>query len=156
MIIRPAIIPLDMFHILPGARAFAAALPDDAKEGTAAPGTEIFDNTIWKMAMVPGVVIQLALTDSGEQAFGGIGYMISPSFWNCSRIAIEELFWWVYPGAPRKTAWRLFDMAFKDAKDKGATFATFSLLDNSPAGVERMYRRYGLSPLPQKSFVGVI
>lgn len=142
--LRFALMPYDLAHILPGARAFArhAAAIGDVVE----PDSQGFTDTVVDMLNMPGVRVLLAFKDA-QQCVGGFGYFVAPYLWARHRLAVHELFWWVYPGAAFRTHERLVAAGLEDAAELGATIKTFGALYNSPPGVDRFYRRNGLKPL---------
>lgn len=149
-VLRKAIFPFDLPDVLEGAAAFARAL--DAPDIVADPGSQAFDAAVTRVLYLPGVSVILADLSPGDVA-GGIGFMISPYLWNPARLSIEEVFWWVRPGAPARVAMQLLRAMVAAGDAAGATIRSFSALHNSPPGVAKAYRHFGLRAI-QTTFLG--
>lgn len=155
--LRFGLMPVDLIHVLPGARAFARQAAAFG-EVTDDPESEAFRDTIRGLTAMPGVRILLSFDlreGRGGRCTGGYGYLVSPYLWKPSVLSSHELFWWVYPDAPFRTHERLIDAGLADAKAMGARIISFGALYSSPAGVDRFYRKRGLKPL-QTTYVGVM
>ena len=140
--IRPANLEADALSIIDGAHAFAEStefkelFPDDYDEFTAAIG---------RIMTLEGMEILLA--EHENRIVGGIGILYAPFLWNPKILVSDELFWWAYKHAPFRTGRRLAEEAMKRIEEKGA-IPMFRLLENSPKGAEKFYRRHlGLKPV---------
>lgn len=147
MIIRPAEYERDAAGIMAGVRDFigrmhtTAFLPASEAELAAA---------VHRVVTSPGVEVDVAEHHGG--IVGGLGMFVGPFLWNPARLVAEELFWWSAPGAPPTAALRLLRSAVDRARVRGA-IVSFKRLTSSPAGVERIYRRLGLTEI-ETTFAG--
>ena len=141
----------DFIFVLDGAKQFSRLVnrPDILPH----PDSDNFRKAVGDIFMNDFTTVILAMDDG--QLLGGIGLMVTPYLWDKSKIACEELFWWVKPGAPNTTALRLIKSAKKFAKSSDAEIMSFNSLVSSPEGVGRVYERMGTS-LVQHVYAGVI
>lgn len=142
---------LDLPAVLDGARAFAATVqaadvlpPLDSAE---------FDGAVTRLVTMRGVTVILAEQDG--EVVGGLGVLVSPYLWNPSKMSLEELFWWVRPGASPHAAGMLFRDARRRFKAAGGGIISFGKLVTSPDGVDRVYRKAGMRPI-QTVYIGVL
>jgi hypothetical protein len=68
---------------------------------------------------------------------------------------VDELFLLAARDAPFGTGHALFRCAMARAEERGARLRAFHALDNSPAGVARMYRNAGLRPV-DTVYMGIV
>jgi hypothetical protein len=140
MIIRAADLDCDMPALVKGAREFAErftpfmALPDD--DGMV--------EVIARLATINGV--EMLVNEHEGRVVGGAAMLYAPYLWNPSTTVAEELFWSTFQGAPMGTSSRLLDEIMMRAHEHGAVPMLKALVTSSP-GVERAYRRRGLSPV---------
>ena len=141
MIIRSANVESDALSIIDGARAFSEItefkelFPSD---------NNAFIAAIGRIMVLEGMEIILA--EHETRIVGGIGILLAPFLWNPEILAADELFWWAYKNAPFRTGACLIDEAMKRIDKKGA-IPMFRVLENSPKGVEKLYRRKGMKPI---------
>lgn len=137
MIVRTANFDTDALDIVNGARKFAQST---SLASWFRPGDE-FIQDISKVMVLENVEIMVAEFDG--KIVGGIGIAYVPFIWNQTILVGDELFWWVFPGAPFKTGSILFDRAMERIEEKGAR-PFFRSLDTSPERIEKFYARQGL------------
>jgi len=141
VIIRLANIEEDALAIFEGAKDFASRvsfqsyLPDNDAD---------FITTLHRLVIIPGVEILLA--EHETKVVGGIGMFYAPYLWNEKRLMAEELFWWTAKDAPYRTGKLLIDEAMKRLNERDA-IPIFRMLDTSPKGVEKVYRRLDMVPV---------
>jgi len=138
MIIREADLDIDALAITEGAHKFAKKM---------ALGHLVADDFMVpfsKIATLDGAKIIVA--EHKGNVVGGIGMYIAPYIWNNSLFVADELFWWVDEGAPFRTAKLLFDEAMKEADKKNA-IPMFKALQDSPDGVDKIYRKHNMKPI---------
>ena len=138
-VIRKANFDTDALSIVEGARDFAdrtgmkSLFPKDDKAFTAAIG---------RIMTLEGMEILVA--EHEKHIVGGIGILYAPFLWNPEILVGDELFWWTARDAPFRAGRHLIDEAMKHINEKGA-IPMFRSLATSPDGVEKLYRRIGLS-----------
>lgn len=142
---------LDLPAVIDGARMFAATV--NAADILPALDSPEFDAAVTRMVLLRGTSVILA--EQNGDVVGGLGVLIAPYLWNPGKLSLEELFWWVRPGASPYAGGLLFRDALRRAKRAGVTIVSFGKLDTSPEGVDRVYRKAGLRPI-QSTYVGVI
>lgn len=142
----------DYRAVFRGAMAFVRSM--QAKDIMPVPGSPDFDKALKTILALPGVSVLLAEDDSGE-VVGMLGSLVTPFIWDRSRLCCEELFWWVSPGAPNSAALKLMRQHRDDAKMAGAEVMIFHKLDESPDGVDRVYRKMGTRPV-QTTYMGTL
>jgi hypothetical protein len=140
--------------ILEGARAFALATPEHARALLAPIDSEAFAENLRGLLKLEAAGVSLALDDEGR-ALAGLGWFVGPYPLNPARLEWHELFWWAAPDAPTSAALAVLRHALIRGKAKGATIATAHALEDSPAGVARVYARLGLRPV-QRTFMGAL
>jgi hypothetical protein len=149
VVIRRADPEADFDRVLTGARAFAALV--NRPDVLPAPDSPALERAIRTLMGLPITAVLLAEVDG--RTVGGIGLLVTPSLWDATRIACEELFWWCANDAPPSAAMRLLRVAKEHGKAAGATLFTFHRLTTSPPGVDLAYRRMGTQPM-QVTYVG--
>lgn len=150
--------PLNPKHVADiqhGAACFAdhADRPDIMPDVHTKAGRANLDQAIEKLIAIPGVVIFLGYEDG--ECVGGTGALISPYIFDSSKISAEELFWWADDQASPRVAMALLRQLRDHIKRQSASFCIFHHLTNSPAAVQKIYKRMGLKPL-QSTYAGVI
>lgn len=94
---------------------------------------------------------------TGSPVHGMAGVLVYPAYFNTSRIAAQELFWWVDPDARRSGAGRALLGAIEAyARQAGAHTLTMICLDDVDGDrVAAFYRSEGYRPL-ERNFVKVL
>ena len=147
--IRPADLSKDALAIFDGAKDFISRmdyrdfLPETDEELMLAVG---------RVLNTPGV--ETLLAERGGRVVGGLGLIVSPHLWNPEILAMEELFFWTAPTAPKSAALRLLRAALSLAAERGVSVISFKALTTSPKGVGRAYERLGLRPV-ETSYMGL-
>lgn len=137
--IRPADLDTDALAIVEGAHDFVeraglhSIFPKSEQDFIAAVG---------RIVELPGM--QILVAEQDKRIVGGVGVLFAPSLWNPAVLAGEELFWWTAVRAPFRTAHRLFEAALNRIDEIGA-MPRFHSMQTSPSGVEKLYRRFGLT-----------
>jgi hypothetical protein len=144
----------DFPAILAGARAFAWATPAHARALLAPIDSEGFAENLRRFLGIEGAGVSLAVNAAGD-ALAGLGWFVGPYPLNPARREWHELFWWAAADAPTTAALGVLRHALIRGKAAGATIATAHMLEDSPAGVERVYQRLGLRPV-QRTFMGAL
>jgi hypothetical protein len=99
------------------------------------------------MVLLRNPDMSLLVADIDGYIAGGLGIYCAPWQWNLEILFCEEVFWWVRPDAPSRTAHKLFHAALAVVDEKrgeGVARVSFSCLETSPSGVARLYERNGL------------
>lgn len=89
------------------------------------------------------VTVCLVCEDEGRLT-GAVGFVITPTLWDRSKKIGEELFWFSRPGSNPRSAIPLLKAGVKMCKDQGADILNMTKMENSPKGVERVYKMLGL------------
>lgn len=142
---------LDRDLIVDGARIFAAET--DFLEILPPLHSPAFGAAVMRIIDLPQATVLLAEDDDGLA--GGIGLLVVPYLWNPDILAADELFWWCRPTAPPRTALHLLRAARAFAIAASAKVLTFGALSNSPPGVARAYRCFGMRPV-QTSYLAML
>lgn len=138
MIIREADLDKDALAIADGAEKFAK------KMGL---GNFVSDNFIDSLArMVTMSNIRIYIAEDNGSPVGGIGINYAPYMWNHNLLIADELFWWADENAPPRTGLMLFNKAIKEI-DKVGAIPVFRKLENSPKGVDKVYRKERMIPM---------
>jgi NAD-dependent oxidoreductase involved in siderophore biosynthesis len=150
--------PLNPKHVQDikhGAACFAdhADRPDIMPDVHTKKGRANLDQAIDRLINIDGVTIFLAIEDG--ICVGGAGVLITPYIFDYSRTAADELFWWADDQASPKVGMALLYQLRRHIKSQSASFCIFHHLTNSPAAVQKIYKRMGLKPL-QSTYAGVV
>lgn len=140
MIIRKANIEKDALSIIEGAKDFAKRMD----MGKLISGDEDFTDAVIKIVSSDGVEVFVAEHES--KVVGSLGIAYIPYLWNPSIIIAEELFWWSAEDSPMKTGYKLLCKAMEEIEENNA-IPVFTSLVTSHKGVEKMYLKFGLTPI---------
>ncbi len=140
VLIRLADFSRDALDIVNGAREFAESTV--LKEYF--PKGEKFVEVIGRILTLDQMEILVAEHD--QRVVGGIGIIYIPYVWNPELLVGEEIFWWASKKAPFRTGSLLINEAMKRIEERKA-MPMFGSLTTSPRHVEKIYRRYGMSPI---------
>lgn len=139
--IRDADLDLDAPMIMVGARDFASRVvfkslmpKDDAK----------FIEAVSRIVTLDG--FETLIAENGNTFVGMIGILYVPYQWNPEITVAEEIFWWTAKDAPYRTGHLLFKEAMRRIDARPAV-PVWRSLTTSPDGVERMYKKDGLSEI---------
>lgn len=94
---------------------------------------------------------------TGDPVHGMAGALVYPAYFNTSRVAAQELFWWVDPAARRSGAGRALLASIESyARENGAHTLTMICLDDLDGDrVAEFYRSEGYRPL-ERNFMKVL
>lgn len=145
---RLADFELDAFTIMRGARDCVKRHKEH--EGDLNVGSLFPDDNVPLIVAMEHLIscpgLEIIIAESEGKVVGGAGVVFMPYMWNRDLLTGDKIFWWTEKTAPFRTARLLAEEVLRRIEERGA-MPVFRALGTDPKGVEKLYRRLGMTPV---------